>query len=370
MRKKILFIVLVHFLLIFVSPAKTRSFHWEICPKRYPARKLGIDFRNYSLTLHEDFKGKVLNTKRWYYLDENKVRTYGKMLRSNVAVSDGTLKLYARKSVDATGKTDFSAAMISTQNSFNQKYGYFEIRAKLLSQTGPQCSFWLLQHSVGASYAMPNPSILGSEIDIFEYHRGAGTEYIYYGLHWNGYNFLDGSHRTLLGNTYLPGISNGFHVFGLEWTPKEYILYIDGVERARTTTAVSHIPEFVILSTEITGFGGDRFRMINNVPDTFEVDYLKVYARKSEVTIFGDCDGYGWVSEGLQPGVYTAAELAAAGVVNNEASSIEVPDGWVITAFDGDNCKGDAVVIKSDKTCLKEFNDKLSSLHIKKNGKK
>jgi beta-glucanase (GH16 family) len=366
MCKNIFLIVSIVILWAFVYPAKTKSENKEIRPKECINLMPGVDFSRYELVMEDNFIGTMLNTKRWHYLDENTVRTFGKMLRSNVEVSDGTLKLYARKSKDITGKTEFSAGMISTQNSLNQKYGYFEIRAKLLTQTGPQCSFWLLQHSVGASYAIPNPSIYGAEIDIFEYHRNGGVDDIYYGLHWNGYNFFDGSHRVVLGNTSIPDISKGFHVFALEWTPKEYILYVDGIEKVRTSTAISHIPEFVILSTEITGFGGDRFKMVNNVPDTFEVDYLKVYARKPEVTIYGDCDGYGWISQGLQPGVYNFNQLAAAGVTNNESSSIEVPAGWVVTAYDQDNCKGDSVIIKSDTRCLSEFNDKISSVSIKR----
>jgi beta-glucanase (GH16 family) len=366
MWKKMGLIFVAAILFGYVCPSKGKEVNQASYPQKIDVRAPANDFTNYQLVLQEDFNGTGLETKRWHYLDENTVRTYGKMLRSNVAVSNGTLKLYARKSMDATGKTDFSAGMISTQNSLNQRYGYFEIRAKLLTQTGPQCSFWLLQHSVGTPNAVPNPSVYGTEVDIFEYHRGAGTEYLYYGLHWNGYNFSNGTHQVVLGSSYIPGISKGFHVFGLEWTPKEYILYVDGIEKARTSTAISHIPEFIILSTEITGFGGDRFQMISNVPDTFEVDYLKVYARKPEVTVYGDCDGYGWTSGSLQPGIYTTAQLMAAGVANNEASSIEVPAGWVVTVFDEDNCKGDSVIIKSDQRCLNEFNDKLSSIRIER----
>ena len=109
----------------------------------------------------------------------------------------------------------------------------------------------------------------------------------------------------------IPGIAEGFHTFALQWTPKEYIVYIDGVQQAQTTQAVSHIPEFIILSTEITGYGGDQTLMSNNIADVFEVDYVKVYERKPAVTIYGDCDGYGWVSDGLLPGKYTSAQLAA-----------------------------------------------------------
>lgn len=319
---------------------------------------------NYTLIKQEDFNGTKLDLAFWDYFNENAVRGFGKMLRSNVEVSNGTLKLYAKKSVSPENNISFSASMISSQYLLNQKYGYFEIRARVNTQVGPHCAFWLLQHSVGVAKTPPNPSIYGTEIDIFEYHKAAGTENLYFGLHWNGYNTADNTAKVLYGSSYTPGISNGFHLFGLEWTPKEYIVYVDGVEKIRSRNAVSHTPEFILLSTEITGYGGDRFQMSNTTPDVFEVDYLKVYARAPGVTIYGDCDYNGWVSSALTPGTYTTSRLISAGVINNQTSSIEIPTGWVITAYDGDNFTGDSVIIKKDTRCGDSFDDKISSLKI------
>jgi beta-glucanase (GH16 family) len=324
-----------------------------------------LNFNNYKLIMKEDFSGNSLNTKIWDYLAENTIRGFGKMLRSNTEVSNGTLKLFAKKSITANGSIEFSAGLISTQNSLNQKYGYFEIRAKVNTQIGPHCAFWLIQHSVGVANTPPNPSIYGTEIDVFEYHKAAGDENLYFGLHWNGYNTADNTAKVLYGSSYTPGISNGFHLFGLEWAPKEYIVYVDGKEKTRSRIAVSHTAEFIILSTEITGYGGDRFKMSNTTPDVFEVDYVKAYARKPSVTIYGDCDYNGWVSSALTPGTYTASQLTSSGVINNQTSSIEIPTGWVITAYDGDNFTGDSVIIKNDTRCIANLNDKISSLKIK-----
>jgi beta-glucanase (GH16 family) len=324
-----------------------------------------FDFNNYKLTMQEDFSGNALNTKTWDYLTANTIRGFGKMLRSNIEVSNGTLKIYAKKTITANGNTEFSAGLISTQNSLNQKYGYFEIRAKVNTQTGPHCAFWLIQHSVGVANTPPNPSIYGTEIDIFEYHKAAGNENLYFGLHWNGYNTADNTAKVLYGSSYTPGISNGFHVFGLEWTPKEYIVYVDGKEKIRSSNAVSHTPEFILLSTEITGYGGDRFKMSNTMPDVFEVDYLKVYARKPAVTLYGECDYYGWVSASLLPGHYTKAQLSALNTIDNETSAIEVPPGWIVTGYNNDNFKGDSVIIRTDTKCIANSNNKISSLKIK-----
>ena len=322
------------------------------------------DTYNYILAMKDDFDDNTLDTKKWQYYEENTIRGFGKVLRSNVEVSNGTLKLFAKRTAGLLGTEEFSSGMISTQHSLNQKYGYFEIRAKVNQQTGPHCAFWLLQHSVGVVNKIPNPSVFGTEIDVFEYHRATGTENLYFTLHWNGYDFSNNSHRKVSSTALIPGIANGFHLFALEWTPKEYIVYVDGVEKARTSIAVSHVPEFLILSTEIVGFGGDRFQMNSTAPDVFEVDYIKVYARNPAVVLYGDTDYNGWVSDGLTPGAYTTSALAKAGVIFNDASSIEIPKGWKVVAYDKDNFKGDSVVVTSDSRSAGEFDNKLSSIKI------
>jgi beta-glucanase (GH16 family) len=140
------------------------------------------------------------------------------------------------------------------------------------TSVGPNCAFWLQSPENGATL---DPAKDGVEIDIFEYHRAAETENIYFNLHWNGYGV---QHKTIGSKAAIPGISNGFHLFALEWTPTEYIVYVDGVEKARTSTALSHRPEFLVLSMEINGYGGDHLK--GTYPDYFEVDYVKVYALK------------------------------------------------------------------------------------------
>jgi beta-glucanase (GH16 family) len=325
------------------------------------------DTNNYTLVMKDDFDGNTLDTKKWQYYEENTVRGFGKILRSNIEISKGTLKLFAKRITDTNGNDTFSSGMISTQLSLNQKYGYFEIRAKVNQQTGPHCAFWLLQHSVGVVNIIPNPSVFGTEIDVFEYHRAAGTENLYFTLHWNGYDFSNDSHQKVSGTALIPGIADGFHLFALEWTPKEYIVYVDGIEKARTTTAISHVPEFLILSTEITGFGGDRYKMSNTEPDVFEVDNIKVYSRNPSVTIYGESDYYGWVSEPLLPGWYTTNELLKYGITDNDASSIEIPKGWKVIAYNEDNFKGDSVIVTNDSKSAGSFNNKLSSVKITDN---
>lgn len=317
----------------------------------------GIDLSKYIFLGEDNFNGLALDTTVWNYRGENTVRGHGIMLRSNVSLTgNGILKLAANRS----GNT-FSGSMISTEKSFLFKYGYFECRAKLNQSIGPDVAFWLQSPTNGATN---NPSIDGVEIDIAEYNHSQGDNNLYHALHWNGYGQFA---QSILLTNYIPGISNGFHIFGLEWSPKEYIVYVDGIEKGRTSTAVSHRSEFIILSSEIIDFGGDRFA--GTYPDYFDIDYVKIYKPKPVVTLYGDCNYNGWISNSLQVGSYTTAQLSALGFIDNATSSVEVPLGLKITLFSDDNFTGNTKIITSDKPCLTslDFNDFTSSAIVSLN---
>lgn len=322
----------------------------------------GIDLSKYTFFGQDDFNGAALNTSIWDYRQLNMKRNNGvsfdSLVSSNVIVSNGILSLVS----DHVRGNIFSASMISTEQhpDYWLKYGYFEIRAQLLSFYGSACAFWLQSPTVAVENN--NPSINGVEVDILEYGKVGGAETLFQSLVWNGYG---ASRKSITATVRIPGIASGFHTFALEWTPREYIIYVDGTETARSDSAVSHRPEFIILSNGTGGFGGNPLNPGTTFPDQFKVDYIKVYKRKPEVTLYGLCDFYGWTSAGLGPGAYTKDQLAALQVVNNDVSSIEVPAGWAVTLYDGDNFTGDSITVTSDSRCFSPFDNKASSLRIR-----
>jgi len=98
---------------------------------------------------------------------------------------------------------------------------------------------------------------------------------VYHNLHWDGYGV---DHKHIGAQIPFAGIDKGFHTFGLEWTKDAYIFYVDGKETWRTSSAVSQRKEFMILSTELTGWGGDP--ALGNFPDEVGFDYVRVYQLK------------------------------------------------------------------------------------------
>ena len=74
----------------------------------------------------------------------------------------------------------------------------------------------------------------------------------------------------------IPGLSQGFHTFGLLWQPEEYVFYVDGEETWRTSAGgVSQVPAYIKLTDEVGKWAGE----IQNaqLPDYFYVDYVRVY---------------------------------------------------------------------------------------------
>ena len=66
-----------------------------------------------------------------------------------------------------------------------------------------------------------------------------------------------------------------YHVFSVEWTPKEYVFRIDGEVTQRLKGVSSGKPEFLILSLLSSDFELPRFN--GELPETMEVDWARVW---------------------------------------------------------------------------------------------
>ncbi|WP_216362688.1 family 43 glycosylhydrolase [Formosa algae] len=70
----------------------------------------------------------------------------------------------------------------------------------------------------------------------------------------------------------------------------------------------------------------------------------------------------------LALGDYTQSDLKQAGILPNDISSIEIPEGFVVEGFEQDNFKGKSWTFEENRIDLNEMgcNDKISSLKISK----
>lgn len=236
-------------------------------PSQTDVEKLLAD---YKLVWSDEFSGSTLDATKWKYRGDGTVRNYATVNGSKTVSLDGNgyLKI---KVIKENGI--YYVGHITTDGFYNPTYGYYECRAKMNSSIGPHVAFWLQSGSMG-NQPYNDPANNGAEIDIFEYHRKAPVTF-YQTIHINGYGT---DHKSFGTTTYNADAGTGFHTFGLLWTSTGYTFYVDGKKVWYTTDGLSKRSEYMILSTELTGFGGDP--SLGTYPDEVSFDYVRVYQPK------------------------------------------------------------------------------------------
>jgi len=230
--------------------------------RKHTAESLG-----YELFWEDDFDGDKLDDTKWAIRGEGP-RGASRVSREAIEVKDGFLKLKAFKK---KGDDTTLISMVGTQGRFMTKYGYFECRAQLQRGGGIWAAFWIQSTDIAKG---EDPAKFGAEIDIVEFFRKLGTDIVSHNVHWA----YGPNQQTTHGmQSYLKGVSDGFHTFALEWTPESYSFFIDGYKFYEVTEGISQIEEYLILSME-----GPQKEEIHNMklPDEFVIDYVKVYKKK------------------------------------------------------------------------------------------
>ena len=131
---------------------------------------------------------------------------------------------------------------------FVHRYGYYECRCKF--QKYPELmwsAFWTQSPTIGARF---EPEWCGIESDIMEnFVVGKASSGNIYG----GYGKQFRNEGRVLSYD-LEDTEDGWHYFGMDWSPEGYVFYCDGKEVSRCNEHVSHVPEFILLTTEVLGY--------------------------------------------------------------------------------------------------------------------
>ena len=218
--------------------------------------------KKWKLVWNDEFEGTVLDESKWD-IPEGKRRD-GWWSRKAIAL-DGKGNLVINVFKDGDKYID---GCVRTKGKFEHTFGYYVARVQFQKQQGHWSAFWLYNASVGR---VGDEGRDGTEIDIME--KPWLDDRVQQTLHWDGY----GEHHKSEGKVVtFPGVMEGFHTFGLLWTPDEYVFYIDGKETWRTKAGgVCQVPLYIKLSDEIGKWAGDI--KLAKLPDPFLVDYVRVY---------------------------------------------------------------------------------------------
>ena len=266
---------------------------------------------NFKLVWNDEFDGTALDGSKWMYRTNfwgRSAHWFAKPEDGCVEVKDGLAHLKVRKLPNGqfvspqlqTGELMWDVPEIPNAKSFwylgkrckpkfVHKYGYYECRCRLQQQPGWWSAFWMQTEMQGAG---TDPGLSGIEHDIMESFDPG--EVIVSCYHYNGYGpDYRGFHipaeydeaPRYNGKLTLDLDKTAYHTFGLLWEPDGYSVYVDGRFRGKNDKAVSHVPEFVLISTEckwyrngrMTGKGVPELEAAAAANDEFVVDYVRVY---------------------------------------------------------------------------------------------
>ncbi len=250
----------------------------------------------YRLTFEDTFDGNALDSTKWSIFEQGPRRD-AIITPSAVSVGGGDLTI----STFTENGTHFNA-IVSTQDTFEQKYGYFEARIKFSSGPGMWSAFWLISEEMReGGNAERNPGradLFGSEIDIVE-HRSQNffetdiNDRVTAVVHVDGY--LE-NHKAMQKDSDAATVSDGYHVYGVDWRETELRFYLDGelwwtVNRAEAervgvnSNPISGVEQFMLLSSEVQhqSWAGavpqDGYGPLAQTTTNMKVDYVRVFAR-------------------------------------------------------------------------------------------
>lgn len=283
----------------------------EARPVEGRATSLLPEGKKFKLVWNDEFDGDRLDESKWSYRTNfwgRRAHWFAAPEDGCVEVSGGNLRLRIRKLPNGqfvspqlqTGElmwdipheknpSGFWPLSKRSKPKFLHKYGYYECRCRLQRYPGWWSAFWSQTESQGVTL---DPGISGIEHDIMESFDPG--EVIVGAFHYNGYGAeYKGFHipaeyddpPVYEGKLNLALDTETFHTFGMLWEPDGYSLYVDGRLRGRNGTAVSHVPQFILLTTEtkwyrqnrMTGKGVPELEAAAAAGDDFVVDYVRVF---------------------------------------------------------------------------------------------
>jgi beta-glucanase (GH16 family) len=177
---------------------------------------------------------------------------------------------------------EYTSACLLTRRKTSWQYGRFEMRGKIDVRSGLWPAWWTL----GVSRRWP----ANGEIDIMEFYRGQLLANIAC-LNRDGYSAKWFGKRYRTDSMGGKAWADQFHVWRMDWSDREISLFLDDqlLNRVFVDSLYNRDgsgfnpfrqPHFMLLNLAIGGDnGGDPVG--TSFPNRFEVDYVRVYQRKS-----------------------------------------------------------------------------------------
>ena len=255
-------------------------------------------------SFHDPFDTLDLSTQRWLpYYDGGYDSATGKYLGADWGLAKRTLsgtgeeEIYVDPSYGGTGPTPlglnpflikdgvlsitanrtpvalqpllydrkYYSGALTTRASLVQRFGFFEMRARVPAGQGLWPAFWL----IAADKKWP------PEIDVLEVVGGQPTLMVTttHSADAAGGDVPSGCRTTLADAT------TKFHNFGVLWTPERIVYYIDRVPVAQLATPAGvDKPMYMLLNLAIGGRMAGSPDATTPLPSGFDVDWVSAYS--------------------------------------------------------------------------------------------
>lgn len=173
---------------------------------------------------------------------------------------------------------DYLSGIITSYGSFKMSHGYVEARVKLPAGRGLWPAFWMLP----THYVEDVP-----EIDVMEF-LGQDVDRVYHTYHYfdiaNNWQLISTPSYTTLADDW----TEAFHTFGMAWSPREIVWYVDGVETRRINDTEYRIPGqamYLIANLAVGGNWPGNADESTPFPATYEIDYIRAYKKRLSPTL-------------------------------------------------------------------------------------
>lgn len=177
------------------------------------------------------------------------------------AARDGMLEISAQKVPhEIAERIDgyrYASGMITSQPSFTQTYGYFEMRAKLPRGKGVWPAFWLLPADLGWP----------PEIDVME--SVGDPSKVYVTLH---------SKVAKSEGTEVKVSPDDFHTYAVSWARDQVVWFVDGREVKREPTPGDmHKPMYMLANIALGGDWAGQPDDSTPFPARMQIDFIRAY---------------------------------------------------------------------------------------------
>ncbi|QIX26136.1 glycoside hydrolase family 16 protein [Nocardioides sp. JQ2195] len=236
-------------------------------------------------SFHDDFEGTTLDLSRWTiqkdgFITGDPPGAAACYSGKNVSVADGSLRLVARRAslLECPGLAGitkiFTSGMVSTHDTWSQRYGRFEARIHNTATTrrGLHEAYWLWPDE---RYGAVN----GDEIDISETYSVYPTlsvPYLHYGADDGA--VLSGPEQ----NTAYDCMAHRgeWNTYRMQWSASRIRIWVNGdLCLSNTSGSPAFRKRYIMMFTQALGSGTNAYNLLlpPPIPATMKVDYARVW---------------------------------------------------------------------------------------------